>query len=137
MRKILIGLLFISTQVFAAEKLGQITEDITYICIVNEDTKLFNDVFVAELKVNGPNKLSYQRQSVGGRGHLKLVPGCANMLPDPMKHWPEAIHFACDDDGEQGFFQVLPETGEGEIYFYMPKLGYGERTSLTLSCTAQ
>lgn len=45
------------------------------------------------------------------------------------------IRLECADDGQEGIVILNASNGTGEIYFYMPKIGYPERTLLEISCT--
>lgn len=104
-------------------------------CVVSSENKKFDDIFLLQLGGNGSNSLSYQRRTINGYSELKVVDGCQNLLPHPQTHRPELLSFECDNDGEDGFIEIDPSTGVGEIYFYKKKIGYGERIELKISCT--
>lgn len=108
---------------------------IDFSCVVTGENKKYEDVFLVQLRVNGVSSLSHQRLGIDGYSELKLVDGCHNLRPFPISDRSDMISIECDNDGEDGFVEFSSKTGVGEIYFYKPKLGYGERTSLEINCT--
>lgn len=116
--------------------------DSTLDCVVTDQNRRYNDLFRVELYSDGGANIKYRRQHLatlpGHYGDLELVRGChrARQVIDDNQNL-NSILVNCESDGEEGILLVDAATLRGEIYFYMPKIGYPERTALQISCSLQ
>lgn len=135
MKKILL-LTILSTNVLASEPRKDPFEDQNLTCIVTSDNKRYEDVFLIEVREKGYSHLSYKRIHLGKSeyGPFEGVRGCYHGIQVKDKYRPERLEIECRDDGQEGSISIDPKTLTGEIYFYMPQIGYGERTELSIEC---
>lgn len=147
MKKMLVLLAAMSANVFASEARMDPFPDQDLTCVVTSDNKRYEDIFLIEVREKGYSHLSYKRIHLDSPkdqdgnatyGEFEMVRGCYHGVQTKSEHYPERLSIECRNDGEEGFVDIYSPMTEpvvtGEIYFYMPQIGYDERTGLEIRC---
>jgi hypothetical protein len=140
MKSILCVFAIFSTTTFASAPAKGPLPDQDWSCVVTSENKRYEDVFLLELREQGYSHLRYKRKHLaappGEYGELEIVRGCyqSRQIPSNLPERSDWIEVQCRDDGQEGSIDIDPKTGYGEIYFFMPQIGYPERTDLTIQC---
>jgi hypothetical protein len=112
--------------------------DQVFSCEVTDTDKKYDDIFIVTASENKASQIEYKRRyscnPIEGYSALEPIRGCTKALLKTKKTGSNAISLECDMDGEEGMVTIDPVTMTGEIYFFMPKIGYGERTLLDIKC---
>ncbi len=126
--------------IFILAGLGQSAFGQVFECAVTDQSKRYEDVFLIKLSTEkNKSQVYYKRKhlasSENSYGPYEIVRGCyrANIVDDHRENY---ISLECENDGEEGIFDINTKTLTGEAYFYMPKIGYPERISLQYNCQA-
>lgn len=130
---VLLSLNLVAGESIAADRLWVTAANI-FECAVADTPKKYDDLFMISISKHGRSTLSYRRLTASAISEPRIVPGCANLVSDIQEHRPGILSYKCDNDGEDGFVEIDPKSGRGQIYFYKPKLGYDERVEISLSC---
>ena len=134
-----IRLILLSLSVTAASADDAAFVDQDYSCVETSKDKTYDEIFVIEVRKKGLSKIKYKRRyscsSAADYSELKVIRGCYHARQTKSESNPTFISVECKDDGQEGLFYMDPIKMTGHIYFYMPKIGYGERTGLDLKCT--
>lgn len=135
----LLILMSLSINTFAEDLNTNLYEDQGFSCSVTSENKRYDDVFVIEVKKEGYSSIRYKRKHLdspaGEYGELEQVRGCYHAIQKANQYKSEQITVECSNDGEEGIFTISPDTLTGNLYFYMPKIGYPERVGLDVKCT--
>jgi len=132
----------LSAVIVASEVHGYPFADQDLSCVVTSDNKKYHDIFVIEVREKGFSSLKYvrihpappkDRDDDFKYDELETVRGCSNAVQVKNTHYPERIEILCDNGGDDGSVSINPDLS-GEIYFYMPQIGYPERTLLEIAC---
>jgi hypothetical protein len=147
MKRMLVLLASMSANVFASEARNDPFPDQDLTCVVTSDNKRYEDIFVIEVREKGYSHLKYKRIHLASPkdengnatyGELELVRGCYHGVQTKSDHYPERLSIECRDDGQEGLIDIYSSMEEpivtGDIYFYMPQIGYPGRTTLDIRC---
>jgi hypothetical protein len=131
--KFIAALLIILSSVCASASTIEVYE-----CLPSGTNVLYEDTFQVEVNRDGVSKLLYKRV-INYRGRIinttyEPVRGCSHAKLLKKTHHYYDIQIECENDGEEGFVDINRNSMAGEIYFYMPKIGYPERTGLKINC---
>jgi len=148
MKNTFVLLAMFSANIYASEARNDPFMDQDLSCVVKSDNKRYEDIFLVEVRETGNSHLQYKRIHLASPkdengnltyGDWEIVRGCYHGIQTKFDRRPEVLSIECSDDGEEGIVTLFPaEDGKnfmGEIYFYMPQIGYSERTLLEVSCT--
>jgi hypothetical protein len=109
-----------------------------YECLPSGSNVLYEDTFQVVINRNGMSKLLYKRE-INFRGKIiqtayEPVRGCfqASFLKQSSPNFD--LQIICENEGEDGAVSINSNSLVGEIYFYMPQIGYPERTLLEINC---
>lgn len=110
--------------------------DADFLCEITSDNKRYEDLFLIKFRTEDHSQIWYQRKHLltpeGLYGELEIVRGC--YLGKQTETSEGEVRIECIDMGEEGKVDINLKTLNGEMYFYMPKIGYPERTLFDISC---
>jgi hypothetical protein len=131
MKPLFLLFLFFSTAIATAS-----TMKVDFQCVPSETQTIYKDTFLVRINSDGTAKVLYKRTSnkidFNTTTKYEYIPGCFNAKV--VKSMKYELSVECENDGEEGSVDLNTRTLLGSIYFYIPKLGYNERTLVDLTC---
>jgi hypothetical protein len=126
-------LLLLSTTIVMASTVSREFE-----CNPSGSEVRYEDTFLIKVKTDNSAQVLYKRV-LNYRGNITTtnydyIRGCyhAKLITESSPSFNLKVE--CDKDGQEGSVELNVETMSGFIYFYMPQIGYSERTYLNLNC---